>query len=402
MTRFVSTFSVPSAGLPAGTYLAVRALREYAILLDGEPLTEPLEEIPAHRLDLSRDWKTVSQIPMVALERPGEHTLAVDVRNPLGPALLSLRLVGAGFEFSTADRWVALREGTPPLATVRGTEALAQPVSADSGTPWRNLVTLRVPLAIFAVGGAGIFWVTRRHALRHRAATWLSGPGPIWVAFGSVTAFWVALFVVKFQNMPMGTGFDARPHLSYLRFLRTTGSLPFPSDGWAMYHPPLFYFASDLVSRSFRALGSNDPLLPLKMLPAAAGLGSAWVSGLFTQQLLRGDRRATLFAIGLGGVLPMNCYIAGYFTNEGLHAFFAACLLLVAVMILLVNLGAPGISQVKAFYGLAATSSIVLFFGAGAGALDGWLDSRGWQPARYVLVAWYAVFVGCLAASFLA
>ena len=122
-----------------------------------------------------------------------------------------------------------------------------------------------------------------------------------------VTAFWVALFVVKFQNMPMGTGFDARPHLSYLRFLRTTGSLPFPSDGWAMYHPPLFYFASDLVSRSFRALGSYDPLLPLKMLPAAAGLGSAWVSGLFTQQLLRGDRRATLFAIGLGGVLPMNC-----------------------------------------------------------------------------------------------
>jgi hypothetical protein len=333
---------------------------------------------------------------------------------------------------------------------------------------------------------------------------------------------------------------------------------------------------------------------------------------MFTRQLLPGDRRASLFAIGLGGVLPMNCYIAGYFTNEGLHAFLAVCLLLVAVrllvgddlrparillfstlvglalltkhsafvvgglaslfllvrildqedggarrvlgrllllgapmllvagwyyvrswletgspwllgwdargpgrvwwsppgfhtlgyffdfgeslvrpffsghasfwdglystlwgdgllagrtgwevrhgrwnydfmtagyllalpatalvvvgmtrcarlawtgpepgrraalglplavtltlgfMILLVNLGAPGISQVKAFYGLAATSSIVLFFGAGAGALDGWLDSRGWQAARYVLVAWYAVFVGCLGASFLA
>jgi hypothetical protein len=58
---------------------------------------------------------------------------------------------------------------------------------------------------------------------------------------------WVTSFTVRAH--------DAQEHLDYVQYLLDHHKLPKASDGYAFYHPPLYYLASALVQAVFNAMG---------------------------------------------------------------------------------------------------------------------------------------------------
>jgi hypothetical protein len=147
---------------------------------------------------------------------------------------------------------------------------------------------------------------------------------------------WVALFLAKFRGLDLAVGFDAGNHLDYLLLMRRDGRVPLATDHWATYHPPLFYWASAALEELAAWLGRTKPdAFALKLVPFLAGLGNVWLAGALARRLLPQDRVAWLHATLFAAVLPVNVYMAAYYSNEGLHAFLAGCSLLVGIEILL-------------------------------------------------------------------
>jgi hypothetical protein len=55
----------------------------------------------------------------------------------------------------------------------------------------------------------------------------------------------------------------------------------------------------------------------------------------------------------------------------------------------------------KAFYALAITAPVTVFFGLGAGAADRWLEARSLEAGRIALAAWLAAFAAVVWLSYL-
>jgi hypothetical protein len=174
------------------------------------------------------------------------------------------------------------------------------------------------------------------------AATWLPA-----LALAGAALAWAALLLGKGLRLPLLVGFDARHHLAYVDFVRTQLSVPLATDGWSMFHPPLFYVLAALVA----PLGDSA----LRVLPWLAGLGCVFVARSLAERLRPGEPRVAFLAVIFAAVLPVNVYSAAYFTNETLHALLAS----LAVLATVDGLLAPRITPrhaalVGLWFGLAA------------------------------------------------
>lgn len=69
--------------------------------------------------------------------------------------------------------------------------------------------------------------------------------------------------------------------------------------------------------------------------------------------------------------------------------------------VLFLTLRQQDYGQMKAFYALAITAPVTVFFGLGAGAADRWLESHSLDWARTLLVAWLATFAAVVLLSYL-
>jgi len=126
-------------------------------------------------------------------------------------------------------------------------------------------------------------------------------------------------------------GFDATNHLAYLEFLRTRHGLPLATDGWSMYHPPLFYAASWLLAWIGDQIGAGPARLSIKWIPFLCGIGNLWVAYALARRLFPEDFRVPLVAVIFAAVLPMNLYGSAYFSNEMPHAFLVGAALVACV-----------------------------------------------------------------------
>ena len=68
--------------------------------------------------------------------------------------------------------------------------------------------------------------------------------------------------------------------------------------------------------------------------------------------------------------------------------------------ILYLTLELPFFAQAKAFYGLSMVGPLSVFFAAGAARCDRALAAPRWLPARVLLYAWLALFLGVLFLSY--
>lgn len=122
----------------------------------------------------------------------------------------------------------------------------------------------------------------------------------------------MALVVFSVHNLrafPVKRGYDGLNHANYINFLKAEKRLPRASDGWEMYHPPLYYligtFFPSINSYKFFGLFGYGALVLITYLT---------VKHFFKEPLLH------FLSLILPASLPLLIYLMPQITNELLSA----------------------------------------------------------------------------------
>jgi hypothetical protein len=336
----------------------IRALRDVKLRVNGEPV--PLPEVS--------DWREARRVDLAPWLQPGTNRFELDVSNRHGPGLLCVSFEGLGAAPPASwQTWIdGVRVGTAIPADDTRHNAYALGVE----TPFRGLMARHDVLLVLFVAGAAALALAPRLPVALAAL-----PG---AALLLASLAWVWLFFAKSMRIPPLIGFDASNHLAYVDFVRATHALPLATDGWSMYHPPLFY----LLSAALYGLGDRA----LKVVPFVAGLSLVFLSHSLATRLYRDEPRVPLLAVLFAAAFPMLLYSASYLTNEPLHAALAGLALLATVDALLAERSSLrdaaviglwlGLAALTKFTVLAIAPVVLLFLAVKLLAVEG-LAPRG-------------------------
>ncbi len=280
-------------GVPALAILQARLYRAGSVWINGRETG----------IDVGSDerWKRVRERDVTALLQPGRNEIAVRVRASTGPAAAWLVLEAPGLLVASDATWSASADGQPARPVRLATTAMSTWAGASqrvdilraallASSPW---------LAAFALAtGLGLLAARRLPAPRGR-----------WLVAASALA--IAALAWHNRGLDPNLGFDADAHLEYVLFILSKHRLPLATDGWSMYHPPLYYAAGAAVYALF-----DQSIVALRALnvvavvvQCAALIGSLRI--LFPTQPQR-----VLAGFVLGAFAPMQLYLAQYVTNE--------------------------------------------------------------------------------------
>ncbi len=340
ITTFNKSFQVPAEGA-SRVVLSLRAMRSFRALLNGTELTGPNADL--------RHWARFRRLDVTHLLRPGANALRVEVTNPTGPGLLSLRLEGLPRPLASDASWTVSVAGGPTQKAILASDDRVNPSGYALDSPLEALAARRdTVLLLFTI--ALLLHLGTRSAPGGRLLPPLLRALP-WLACG----VWGALFWLSMLKIPLRVGFDAHHHMAYVDFLREHGALPLASDGWMMFHPPLFYAATAALVELQRAVApAAESLLAWRLLPFLAGLGNVWLCRALARRLFPGSPRDVAFATLFAAILPMNLYIASYLTNESLQTLLASGVVLGTAALLLAERPSPrGLLGLGALMGLA-------------------------------------------------
>ncbi|HJQ97553.1 MAG TPA: bacterial transcriptional activator domain-containing protein [Candidatus Polarisedimenticolaceae bacterium] len=377
------TFSRP-LDLPAavaGAVFELRTMGAYEVLLDDAVVEGGPWDAPV----VSRERRRVS-LPELGV---GDHVLAVRVRAVEGPVALTARLLdGDGNVLLRTDpAWSYEINGSAPAPARRASD------------PWIGVAYDTDDLEPLVVWGhSGVTWGVAALSLlaillarRRGVERPLSSRTPLWFLAG-LAATWVVLLALAAKDINDWWGYDLEGHVAYLDWVRTRGTLPYPTDGWQMYQPPLYYVAAAGILRAIGVTASS---------PAALRAIAAWNGALAAGFLVAGafaigrfvGRRTATWAIGVLflGTTPMAFYLYAYPTNENLCTFLASL-----VLFALAGLRGRRIDSLPAAAGLGALLGLALLSKATAlllvvpvaiAYLLRALGRRSWRPLAGLGVA---------------
>lgn len=317
---------------PPSSVLTVRAMRDVSVWLDG---TLVLPGVMGYS-----DWKRPRRVDLGSALGPGEHELRFVVMNRTGPVLLlahsrSLGLfTGPGWEttfipqnWSMPLEWrpVATADDEPGIALSR--EFPRVDAAFLSTLPWLVPVFLAAFLATLAFhrGRAGHPWMERAAPTASRVR---------W----ALIAAWVVLGINNIGKIPYYIGFDVEGHLQYVEWVASNHRIPLATDGWEMYHPPLYYVLSALLYAAVKgAAGVETAQWAIRAIPLSCGLLQVEVARRTLRHVFPG--RDDLQALGtlVAGALPMSLYMSQTVSNEPMAALATGAVLLGACA--LVGLG---------------------------------------------------------------
>jgi len=323
VTSFRRTVRVESAPAPGvAVTLRLRAFRGYTATLNGE-------SVPGGSDD-GADWRSERSFDLTRQLRPGFNELRIDVANAHGPALLALRIEGLAEPVVSDSSWGVWHDGRLLGAAIPADDTRRNPVAVVVATPIEALVERRdVLLGAFTLGVVA-FLIAGRAVARRRLALLPD------IALAAAGVAWLVLFFHKFLELPIEVGFDARHHKLYVDLLRANLAVPVATDGWSVYHPPLFYAMAAGFQWLGEALGgSRGGVIGLKLLPFLAGLANVWIAAQLCRRLFPEDLGKGLATAVFAAVLPMNLYISAYFSNETFHTLLAGLAVLLTVDLLL-------------------------------------------------------------------
>jgi hypothetical protein len=326
LVSFLHELEVGPSGSPVT--LTLRALGSYEVRVNGDPL--------AGGRDDGSDWRRERPLDLGAALRPGRNQLRIDIANAHGPALLSLRVDGLAEPVRSDGSWLVFQDGRLLGSAISADDTRRNPGSLAVETPARALRDQADGLlACFMLGLLGFL------AARRFASPRLVAALPALVLAASGVA-WLLWFARKLVQIPIAVGFDARHHKLYVDWLQQNLSVPVATDGWSVYHPPLFYAAAAVLEWLGEVVaGSSGGIIGLKLLPFLAGLANVWVAAALCRRLFPGDFRRRVYAAAFAAVLPVNLYSAAYFSNETFHTLIAGLALLVTVDLLLAPASLP-------------------------------------------------------------
>jgi tetratricopeptide (TPR) repeat protein len=301
-------------GQPRAARLSVRAAKRVQLKINGRPVD----------IGTSRNWKDLSSADILTHLRAGTNTIEARVFNDDGPPALWLELVTDQLTLRSDQTWETSFVGSAwrraALATKPKIPGRGNPMAGGEGT----LAALAVVWPIWvvfwglslAICAAGWWWLRRTRPPNTVTVAGLSR----WEATALLTivaAFWVALFCNNTRLLSLDTGFDARPHIDYIKYIQTHGALPLPNEGWEMFQPPLYYVISattlSLFDLSVTDAAASTVLRLLTMLFGIVHVALVFLSLrlLFPRQFGR-----QLVGLVLAAFLPMNLYLSHYVTNE--------------------------------------------------------------------------------------
>lgn len=332
VTRFAGETVLRSR--PEHASARLRALRDVQLRVNGRPVPLPA----------ASHWRDARRVDLTPWLEPGTNRFELDVTNRRGPGLLSVAFEGLGDAPPVV--WQTWIDGTRVGLAIPADDTRRNASALGVETPLEGLVARRnALLALFVAGAAALTLAPRLPPALLRA---LPGASLLLASLA-----WVWLFFAKSMRIPPLVGFDASNHLAYIEQLRATHALPLATDGWSMYHPPLFY----LLSAALYGLGDRA----LKVLPFIAGLSLVFLTHSLATRLYRGERRIPVLAVAFAAVFPMALYSASYLTNEPLHAALAGLALLATVDALLAERSTlRDVALIGLWLGLAALSKFTV------------------------------------------
>ncbi len=308
VARYTRSLSLDRA--PREAALVLRALRSARVFVNGSAV----QPSPGG----GGSWRRPRRFELAPRLRPGRNELRIEVWNRTGPPLLSLHVDGLeGPPLRSDGSWSVSLDGGPARQATAADDTRRHPATLAVETPAEALRAIRTPALALALAGAAACLALHGRGARLPARALLG------LAALGVLLAWALLYLRKVARLPLAVGFDARHHIAYAEWIRDRGSLPLASDGWATYHPPLFYALA-------AALGEGL----WRLLPFAAGLAGVFAAAGLTRLLYPGDSRRQLLALGFAAVLPAQLVAASYFSNEAFHALLGGLALLATARLL--------------------------------------------------------------------
>jgi hypothetical protein len=270
-------------------------------------------------------WKNPRAVLFPRHLAAGKHLLKVTVVNMASHPCLWAECQKLGI--ATGPGWEASTLSGPFAPAVSVTQ-LRSPDLA------REYPSVSQSFRAIAPWLAGIFAVALAWTLSNSRTPRLGGGRPLWIVTPSrirwiLLAGWIVLGVNNMIHVPTDMGFDIQQHYEYVDFISHYQKLPLATDGWQMFQPPLFYLvALPWYSLAKLLLGVQAVVRVMRFLPLLCGLTQIEIAYRAARVVFRDKDDLQIIATTVGGLLPMQIYIAQVFGNEPLAGCLTAWLLL--------------------------------------------------------------------------
>jgi len=316
-TVFTKTFT--TSAINGETYsICARAMR-----------TATLKVNDAVVLEITPDdnWKKeyCEELKVTALK--ANNQISVEVVNPRGPPLVYVYTRGLAAEVKTDITWSVAQKGKTASAELaddtRQSSYSMESLSSMDGLRANGLFLL---LAFLFCGGA--YWLVNAFVRDTQVG--------IWMLWGGLGLAWLVFWSRSISLVPVDIGYDAIGHLNYIIFLLAKGELPLATDGWSMYHPPLFYVLSSWAIKLVHGAAAlnKEILAPAKVLPHLCGMINIWCAFFMARFLFRKDLGLIVLTTLCAALIPMNIYIGASVSNETLHGALSGVAILLAAVVL--------------------------------------------------------------------
>jgi hypothetical protein len=312
--------------LPRSAVLGVRAFRQFEVMVNGRAVSaEPAEA----------SWKVERSDDIAGLLRVGKNSIEVRVSNDHGPPALWLRLDLLGRTLGSDSEWDVSWAGSAWRQAVLATEPMRgrrfDPALRIKG-PVAALVARWTTILLFVIAAgiamAACLWLVRRQKKDGTPANPSPWPLGIWILIAAL--LWTVLFMNNTHWLHPSTGFDAKAHLDYVRYLLEKRSLPLADQGWEMYQPPLYYVAAAAVLGGANlSVSDSGGALALRLLGLALGLINLALVGASLRLIFPVHSRRQVIGLVVAAFLPANLYLFQFPTNEALVITLSSAVLLI-------------------------------------------------------------------------
>ena len=178
----------------------------------------------------------------------------------------------------------------------------------------------------------------------------------------------LSLFFLGLRNvsrLPEYVGYDAPWHFEYIQYVATQYRIPLPNAGSTFFQTPVYYVLSAFAYHLLLLLGFDVSSLPslLRIVPFLCGIGMVEICFRAAGYVF--PRRSDLQAVAaaVGGLIPMNLYMAQGLSNEPMAALIAGLLILQTLRFYTVSTSKPllAVTLIGVMMGLAILTKISMF-----------------------------------------
>ncbi len=315
--------------LPPKVLLSVRAMKNFTVWIDNRMIFQSRAEVP--------NWKQIVNIDLSEVIRPGNHRLLISVENFNGhPLLLAY---SQALHLATNEDWLATKDlKNWSSALYAGTQQFPLDpndrliISYKFPRTDRTLLThLPLYIAIFLLVFFFTFLNSMRHSFYFSRLNFFRYINANYVHWFILSA-WVAMSINNLIKLPLYIGMDYPEQLGYIQYIVEHGRIPLANEGWQMFQPPLYYFLSAILYKTFMFFISiNCVEMILRIIPIICGALQIELCWQALKTAFPHQNNLKIVGILICGLLPMNTYISQVIGNEPL----VGCLSSIAIIMII-------------------------------------------------------------------